>query len=133
MQWLCHYQRAMRTETPFASFGMVLFLEFNNYDISSEGLSSMSQFRLSPRADNSSCTLIMLKDFGNGLDTVATPSILKSFVPPKGASSEVVSSDSMLRRFFDKTDVTLYTIPGLSAPESLNWPDPKRKHIYDTI
>uniref|UniRef100_A0A7S4T675 Uncharacterized protein n=1 Tax=Ditylum brightwellii TaxID=49249 RepID=A0A7S4T675_9STRA len=68
---------------------------------------SISQFKLSPRLISSSLIFSTLNPLANGCMALTVPVMLKSSVPPNGASSSDVSISSMDKSCLARMDVTL--------------------------
>lgn len=90
---------------------------------SETGLKSTSQFSPSPSSATSAWIFLQSKLDGSGSYATALPFILNNRVPPNGASSCVVLIVSMFKLYLAKQLVSLWTMPGLSAPLSLKTPE----------
>mmetsp|Transcript_56133 Transcript_56133/g.119357 ORF Transcript_56133/g.119357 Transcript_56133/m.119357 type:complete len:223 (+) Transcript_56133:256-924(+) len=77
---------------------------------------------LSPISCNSALIFDQSKFDVNGSYATTLPSIVNNSVPPKGASSWLVFILPIVRLLRARTEVSLCTMPGLSAPLNLNFP-----------
>ena len=82
----------------------------------------ISQFKSSPNCSSSALTLSTSNPAATGWYALAIPIIRNRVVPPYGAISSIVCIFSMLKPCFAKIDVTLWTMPTLSAPSRVNFP-----------
>ena len=92
-------------------------------ELSVVSLNSISQFILSPKSCNSAWIFCQSKWDAKGSYATVRPNIVNNSVPPKGASSWCVFIFPMVKLWRARTDVTLWTMPGLSAPLTLNIPE----------